>query len=169
MLDGRLFDKLEAIARFVRKDSRPFGGIQVPEQDSTSRIDATFAFQAQSWHQCIDHRMRLTKVFHQKDNTFIEILASMRTGVLAEWHIKEFRKLSREIHYDDGINPTQLFPLKAQVKQHNLECLGKLEGETRVYKAMDARGHDSYGDRLTIIQAETLLEKLVCPKEVPLR
>ncbi|KAF8139893.1 hypothetical protein EV363DRAFT_1152173 [Boletus edulis] len=130
--------------------------------------------------------MRLTKVFHQKDHTFIEILASMRTGVLLKWHIEEFRKLSREIHYDDGISPTQLyvtrslrgrifvvylfrFPLKAQVKQHNLQCLGKLEGETRVYKAMDARGHDSDGGRLTINQAETLLEKLVCPKEVPLK
>ncbi|KAF8446334.1 hypothetical protein L210DRAFT_2970581 [Boletus edulis BED1] len=110
----------------------------------------------------------------------------MRTGVLAEWHIKEFLKLSREIHYDDGINPTQLyvtrslrgiffvvylfrFPLKGQVQQHNLQCLGKLEGETRLYKAMDARGHDIYGDRLTILQAEKLLEKLVCPKEVPLK
>lgn len=61
------------------------------------------------------------------------------------------------------------YPLKAQVERYNLECLSKLPGETVVFKAMDARGHDIYEDRLTINQAEKLLEKLVCPKEVPLR
>lgn len=110
----------------------------------------------------------------------------MRTGDLADWHKKEFQKLCRRITYDDGISPTQLyvtcspqgivlipclprFPLKSQVERHNLECLGKLEGEAVVYKAMDARGIDMYGDRLTVTQAEKLLEKLVCPKEVPLK
>lgn len=34
---------------------------------------------------------------------------------------------------------------------------------------MDARGRDIYGHRLTINQAEKLLERLVCPKEVPLK
>lgn len=38
-----------------------------------------------------------------------------------------------------------------------------------MYKAMDARGHDIYGDRLTVNQAEKLLEKHVCPKQVPLK
>ncbi|KAF8845465.1 hypothetical protein BDN67DRAFT_460206 [Paxillus ammoniavirescens] len=80
MLDGRLFDKLEALARYVRDNERPFGGIQlilsgdffqlppVPDQDSTSRIEATFAFQAKTWHRCVDHMAILTKVFRQKDN-----------------------------------------------------------------------------------------------------
>lgn len=40
---------------------------------------------------------------------FIDMLASMRTGVLADWHKEEFQKLCREIHYDDGISPTQLY------------------------------------------------------------
>ena len=29
MVDGKFLDKLEVIARFVRKDTRPFGGIQL--------------------------------------------------------------------------------------------------------------------------------------------
>jgi ATP-dependent DNA helicase PIF1 len=181
MLDGRLFDKLEAIARFVREDSRPFGGIQliasgdffqlppVPEQDSTSKIDATFAFHARSWRQCIERKVKLSKVFRQKDNMFIEMLASMRTGVLADWHKEEFQKLCRKIDYDDGISPTLLFPLKSEVEKHNFACLSKLAGETVMYKAMDARGRDMYDDLLTVNQAAKLLEKLVCPKEVPLR
>lgn len=61
------------------------------------------------------------------------------------------------------------FPLKADVEKRNLKCLGELPGEKVVYKAMDARGHDIYGDRLGVNQAEKLLEKHVCPKEVPLK
>ncbi|KAF8557362.1 hypothetical protein OG21DRAFT_308040 [Imleria badia] len=34
---------------------------------------------------------------------------------------------------------------------------------------MDARGRDIYGHRLTVDQAEKLLERLVCPKDVPLK
>ena len=55
------------------------------------------------------------------------------------------------------------------MEKYNLACLSKLAGETVVYKAMDARGRDMYDDLLTVHQAEKLLEKLVCPKEVPLR
>jgi len=29
MVDGRFWDKLEAVAKLVRKDPRPFGGIQL--------------------------------------------------------------------------------------------------------------------------------------------
>ncbi|KIJ68805.1 hypothetical protein HYDPIDRAFT_25060 [Hydnomerulius pinastri MD-312] len=181
MLDGRLFDKLEAIGRYVRNDNRPFGGLQlilsgdffqlppVPDQDSTSTIASTFAFQAKSWSRCVDHRTTLTKVFRQKDNKFIEMLSSMRTGVLEDWHIEEFKKLCRPIHYNDGIMPTQLFPLKAQVEFCNLDQLNALPGKTIVYKAMDSRGYDIYGDRLSPRAAEQLLDKLVCPKEVPLK
>ncbi|KIK99930.1 hypothetical protein PAXRUDRAFT_75361, partial [Paxillus rubicundulus Ve08.2h10] len=100
---------------------------------------------------------------------FIRMLSSMRTGVLEDWHIEEFRKLCRPVHYDDGISPTQLFPLKGQVEQYNLECLNKLPSETVVYKAMDSRGSDIYGNRLSLSAAEQLLDRLVCPKEVPLK
>lgn len=61
------------------------------------------------------------------------------------------------------------FPLKADVEKHNLKCLDELPGERVIYKAMDARGHDMYGDRLTVHQTEKLLEKHVCPKEIPLK
>jgi hypothetical protein len=31
MLDGQLFDKLEAVAKLLRNNQKPFGGIQVTE------------------------------------------------------------------------------------------------------------------------------------------
>lgn len=78
MVDGDLFDKLEAIARTMRNNGRPFGGIQlvitgdffqlppVPEFDNRTR-GVKFAFDAGTWSTAIHHTIGLTEVFRQKD------------------------------------------------------------------------------------------------------
>jgi ATP-dependent DNA helicase PIF1 len=78
MVDGDLFDKLEGIARMMRNNGRPFGGIQlvitgdffqlppVPDYDSKSR-GVKFAFDAGTWSTAIHHTIGLTEVFRQKD------------------------------------------------------------------------------------------------------
>jgi ATP-dependent DNA helicase PIF1 len=71
-------DKLEGIARAMRNNGRPFGGIQlvitgdffqlppVPDYDNKSR-GAKFAFDATTWSTAIHHTIGLTEVFRQKD------------------------------------------------------------------------------------------------------
>lgn len=81
MVDGELFDKLEEIARLLRNNGRPFGGIQlvitgdffqlppVPDgrrADGKQR-DSQFAFEAGTWNTCIEHTIGLHHVFRQKD------------------------------------------------------------------------------------------------------
>lgn len=75
MVDGDLFDKLEAIARSIRNNGRPFGGIQlvitgdffqlppVPDYGKISK----FSFDAATWNTSIEHTIGLTQVFRQKD------------------------------------------------------------------------------------------------------
>lgn len=75
MVDGELFDKLEAIARQIRNNGRPFGGIQliitgdffqlppVPDYNKAAK----FAFDAASWTTSIEHTIGLYHVFRQKD------------------------------------------------------------------------------------------------------
>ena len=75
MVDGELFDKLEEIARMIRNNGRPFGGIQlvitgdffqlppVPDYSRASK----FAFDAATWNTSIEHTIGLTQVFRQKD------------------------------------------------------------------------------------------------------
>jgi ATP-dependent DNA helicase PIF1 len=77
MVDGDLFDKLEAIARLVRKNGRTFGGIQLvitgdffqlpPVPDNSTGRAAKFAFDAGTWSTAINHTIGLTEVFRQKD------------------------------------------------------------------------------------------------------
>jgi ATP-dependent DNA helicase PIF1 len=78
MVDGDLFDKLEGIARAMRNNGRPFGGIQlvitgdffqlppVPDYDNKAR-GVKFAFDAGTWSTAIHHTIGLTEVFRQKD------------------------------------------------------------------------------------------------------
>lgn len=78
MVDGDLFDKLEGIARMIRNNGRPFGGIQlvitgdffqlppVPDYDKKAK-DVKFAFDAGTWSTAVHHTIGLTEVFRQKD------------------------------------------------------------------------------------------------------
>jgi ATP-dependent DNA helicase PIF1 len=78
MVDGDLFDKLEGIARALRNNGRPFGGIQlvitgdffqlppVPDHEKKGQ-GVKFAFDAGTWATAIHHTIGLTEVFRQKD------------------------------------------------------------------------------------------------------
>ena len=75
MVDGDLFDKLEALSRAIRSNGRPFGGIQLvitgdffqlPPVPDYGRV-SKFSFDASTWNTSIEHTIGLTQVFRQKD------------------------------------------------------------------------------------------------------
>lgn len=116
MVDGDLFDKLEAIARAIRNNGRPFGGIQLvitgdffqlPPVPDHGKI-AKFAFDAATWDTSISHTIGLTQVFRQKDPAFANILNEMRLGRLTQKSINVFKGLSRSLSFQDDFVATEL-------------------------------------------------------------
>ncbi|KAL0216638.1 hypothetical protein P9112_008822 [Eukaryota sp. TZLM1-RC] len=88
MLDSELFDKLEKVASIVRRNNRPFGGLQLilfgdflqlPPVKS-QRPSTPFAFQAESWPKIIDEVVELTESIRQRDPVFISLLRLIRIG-----------------------------------------------------------------------------------------
>jgi ATP-dependent DNA helicase PIF1 len=117
MVDGDLFDKLEEIARRIRTNGRPFGGIQLvvtgdffqlPPVPEGSNREAKFAFSAASWNTAIQHTILLTHVFRQRDPEFAAMLNEMRLGNISPSTIDAFRKLSRPLNFHDSLDATEL-------------------------------------------------------------
>lgn len=146
MVDGELFDKLEQVARAIRNNGRPFGGIQlvvtgdffqlppVPDKNTVAK----FAFDAATWGTCIQHTILLTHVFRQKDPVFANMLNEMRLGKLSDTSIAEFRKLSRPLQFTDDVDATELFPTRGEVDAANNTRMQRLSGQVMTYAATDS-------------------------------
>lgn len=97
MIDAKLFDKIDYITRIIRKNDKPFGGMQVvlcgdfyqlpPINRNGSNIQ--YAFQANCWDRAIKETMVLTKAFRQTDQ-------------------RKFFKLSKKLSYQAQGSLTKL-------------------------------------------------------------
>ena len=97
------------------------------------------------------------------------MLNEMRFGVMSSETIAAFTKLSRPIHYTDGIDPCALYPTRGEVTSHNNAELAKLPGGLETYVAHDTCGKDSNGKPTTEARREQILSNLVCEKFLKLK
>ena len=148
MIDGRLFDKLDYIAKHVRKSSNPFGGIQLiltgdflqlppVSQRSTGEPEALRAFQAEAWSSCIKEYACLRTIYRQNDSEFVIALAKLRIGHMDEPTINLFSNLSRELSPQDEGEPVNLYATKAKADRYNNERLMSIEGQEYIYDCDD--------------------------------
>lgn len=170
MVDGELFDKLENVARIIRNNGRPFGGIQlvvtgdffqlppVPEKNSVAK----FAFDAATWNTCIQHTILLTHVFRQKDPTFANMLNEMRLGNLSQNSIAEFKKLQRPLQFTDDVDATELFPTRGEVDMANNTRMHRLSGQVMTYQATDSGEVDN-------VQRDKILANFLAPEQLTLK
>ncbi|XP_061488611.1 ATP-dependent DNA helicase PIF1 isoform X2 [Rhineura floridana] len=146
MVEGEFFDKLEAVARVVRKCEDPFGGIQLIicgdflqlPPVSKANEQPMFCFQAKSWQKCIHLNMELTEVRRQTDNAFISLLHAVRLGRCTEEVTRQLTLTATHNVERDGILATQLCTHKDDVELTNARRLQELPGEEKTYKAVDS-------------------------------
>lgn len=147
MMDGKFFDVLELVARKIRRDSSPFGGIQIVVCGDFHQLppvarhasQRSFCFEARSWSSCIQHCIELKQVFRQSDLYFVDVLGDVRKGLLS--HVDLMDKLSmcsRPLNVDDGILPTKIYTHRVDVDSINSKELDALPGRVSVYHARDS-------------------------------
>lgn len=146
MVEAHYFDKLESVARSVRRSTEPFGGIQLImcgdflqlPPVSKGKEKAGFCFQSRSWRKVIQVNMELTEVRRQTDQSFISLLQAVRVGrvteeVTAKLLHSAYHKIER-----DGILATRLCTHKDDVELTNQSKLQQLPGAARVFEALDS-------------------------------
>jgi ATP-dependent DNA helicase PIF1 len=148
MIDGRLFDKLEHVARQAREIDRPFGGIQLILSGDFLQLPPVSAnvanegyalrtFQAKTWSRCIDESICLRTIFRQSDPEFVVCLAKLRIGCMDDSTIKLLSGLARDLPPQDEGEPVNLYATRAKADRHNTERLLSIEGTEYVYECKD--------------------------------
>lgn len=162
MISGELFDKLEHIARIVRKNDKPFGGIQLIIFGDFFQLPPVkaeqYAFEAKSWNTCIQQTIVLDQIFRQQDPDFIQLLQEMRLGKCSDKSVKILLDCAKPKNKnevlsttstastasdgdgnakDDGMLPTKLYPHRASVEKENQFQLSRLNTQCVVFTAND--------------------------------
>lgn len=89
MVSADIFEKLDAIARAVRKQPNvPFGGIQLvlcgdflqlpPVSKDPSSL--RFCFEAKNWNACLDLQFQFLKIYRQQNTDLVHALNDLRIG-----------------------------------------------------------------------------------------
>jgi ATP-dependent DNA helicase PIF1 len=147
MMSQKLFEMLDAIGKAIRKNTRPFGGIQVifsgdfyqlPPVGNKDEPETTkFCFESPFWFETfkLENHVSLCKIFRQSDPIYQRILNQIREGRLKRSSNDALlHNVGREIPADCIIRPTKLFPTRNKVDYININEMNNLGGEEYEYK-----------------------------------
>lgn len=148
MIDGMLFDALDAIGKEVRGClDEPFGGIQLIlsgdffQLPPVSLARSGFAFETPAWKNASIRLVELRTVVRQSgDCKFINLLNRVRVGlcprdisdVLDECHVSR-----KALPMEDGILPTKLYCTNRNVDVENDSKLRELPGVITSFTSFD--------------------------------
>ena len=145
MMTPELFEKLEEIARTIRRDQRPFGGLQIimvgdfyqlpPVYKGDQPQDKDFVFESPLWSKLGLITHDLTEIVRQKDEAFQTILNQARCGQLTKESLKILKRRMNLDYKSMEIQPSMLFTRRAEVDTINMNHLRKLTGDRKTYLA----------------------------------
>mgnify|MGYP002631095042 CR=1 FL=1 len=139
LISAELFDKLDKLARLIRDNDKPFGGIQLIVSGDWLQLpninSNKYAFEGESWNNCINYVVYLTKIQRQKDINFQNVLNSIRMGRITK-EVKKILRSRLNINLENEFNiiPTELHPLNIDVNSINKQKLYELIDKTKVHK-----------------------------------
>ena len=147
MMSQKLFEMLDSIGKAVRRNSKPFGGIQIifsgdfyqlpPVGNKDEPETMKFCFESPLWFEIfkLENHISLNKIFRQNDPIYQRILNQIREGRLKRSSNELLLGLiNKKISDDSQIRPTKLFPTRNQVDYINVNEMNNLTGKEYEYK-----------------------------------
>lgn len=154
MLSEKLLIILDTIAKFVKKNKQPFGGIQIifagdfhqlpPIGDTDDITSSNFCFESELWNILFSpkNQVELKTIFRQKDPIYQKILQEIRDGRI---HKSSINKLNQYIRIPDEnmeIKPPILLAKRKNVDIINYTELIKLTSYTAEYNIKEFNEND---------------------------
>jgi ATP-dependent DNA helicase PIF1 len=146
MMTAEFLEKLDHIARRIRRNNERFGGIRLllagdfcqlpPVVRGVSGEDlgmTRFVFEFPIWASLIDETIQLTELKRQSDPVFQTILNEARLGKLSEESLRILQSRVNIPWQDNEIRPTLLFTRNAEVSDINRRNMTTLDGERHTY------------------------------------
>lgn len=146
MLSLSLFDKLNAIGKIIRKNVRPFGGIQIifsgdfyqlpPVGDKDDPDTCRFCFESEEWNNVFSKncQIQLKTIFRQSDEVYTNILNQIREGRIKKSTNDILCKyVGRELNANLVTEPTKLYPTRAKVDNINNIKMDSLDGNIKTF------------------------------------
>lgn len=152
MVDGDFFDKIEAVARHIRRTERPFGGIQLIlcgdffqlPPVSRSNDKAKFCFESEAWQKCVHFNFELQTVHRQKDAAFVKVLNSIRIGRITDDIVDILKETAKQKIESNGVLATRLCSHVKEADEINEFQLNELKSESKIYTALDSDSSMTY-------------------------
>jgi len=170
MMSSDLFDKLENIARMIRRSEAPFGGLQVVLSGDFFQLppvlSTQFAFEAESWPRVVTVSVELDEVKRQSDPVFKGILNAARRGCLTDEDLAILRTRKGLDWKAEKIRPTLLFSRRADVDKINEANLKALAGPFRTYTPRFTTSKE-FPDGLSLKNPEVIASGDLVDKNAP--
>jgi ATP-dependent DNA helicase PIF1 len=171
MMSRKIFDTLDIVARTVRNNPFPFGGLQVvfcgdfyqlpPVPSPNEPETGDFCFESDRWASVftLDNHIELKTIFRQTDSKYIEILAQIRTGELSSENadiLRQYVKRPYEPEQHNGAALTKLFPVRSRVDYLNKILFEKIEEAPVEFKIIKSKNCSIYIDTNKSIETDVL-------------
>ena len=192
MLSLKLFTLLNAIGQTIRKNLKPFGGIQLifsgdfyqlpPVGNRDDPDSMRFCFESPEWNHVFtrDCQIQLVKIFRQTDEIYSTILNQIRIGKLKKKHhdiLLQYVDRPRDPNL--VVEPTKLFPTKSKVENINSTKIRSIALPEKMYELkylsdvkltkMEADTFTDYSEKTIKAELDYLAGNLLCDKEVRLK
>ena len=173
MMSRKIFDALDTVARVVRNNPAPFGGLQVifcgdfyqlPPVPTANEVETgEFCFESDKWWNVFrpEHHIELKTIFRQTDPKYIDILSQVRTGEISQENadiLRQYIKREYDPEQYNGSVLTKLYPVCSRADYLNKILFEKIEEPAVEFTAKKLRNCTTYSDTNKEISADVLEE-----------
>lgn len=140
MLHATFIDMLDQVAKHMRRNEKPFGGMQVvftgdffqlpPVVRGGNGSQSIFAFQSKAWNEVKPVICYLSEQFRQNDDMLSSLLNAIRSGDIDDGYYEMLEERSTIPHTGDHI---KLYTHNENVDRINEDAFGTIPGDVKTY------------------------------------